>query len=109
MYKYYNKTKGDVAGRFVTKVHKLNHEAKHTQFVYKSNSNQIKVDALLAKNFTKYSTIDSSKPIQVKSRTVWASVNSGCDRSFTEKVFNKICENTATDENECSGVTKSCS
>ena len=34
-------------------------------------------------------------------------MNSGCDRSFTKKVPNKVCQNTATDEDQCSNAVVS--
>ena len=34
-------------------------------------------------------------------------MNSGCDHSFTKKVPNKVCQNTATDEDQCSNAVVS--
>ena len=54
------------------------------------------MDALLAKNFTKNSYLESNKPIQVKARTVRCSVNLNQNGSI--EVHNRKCTSTAKTE-----------
>ena len=90
------KNGNSVVSNTVTEVHSMKNEGKRTRFVYNSSANPNQVDALLAKNFTKNSYLESNKPIQVKTRTVWSSVNYNQNHSI--KVQKQVCTSTAKAE-----------
>ena len=90
------KNSDSVGNNTVTEVHNIKYEGKRTRFVSNSNANQVKLTHCWQKNVTKNSHIESNKPIQVKARTIWSSVNS--NQNCSVKVCKQECTSTPDTE-----------